>query len=58
MTAAQAIETSVTVKNNIPIQDYVYPDDQAQPTFEMTHWVQTFHSEYNYIQTPFNRNLT
>ena len=21
--------------NNIPIQDYVYPDDQTQPTFEM-----------------------
>ena len=28
-------ETSVTVKNNSPIQDYVYPDDQTQPTFEI-----------------------
>ena len=23
----------VTVNNNSPIQDYVYPDDQTQPTF-------------------------
>ena len=28
--------TSVTVNNNSPIQDYVHPDDQTQPTFEMT----------------------
>ena len=34
-TTAQVIETSVTV-NNSPIQDYVHPDDQTQPTFEMT----------------------
>ena len=27
---------SVTVNNNSPIQDYVHPDDQTQPTFEMT----------------------
>ena len=27
---------SVTVNNNSPIQDYVHPDDQIQPTFEMT----------------------
>ena len=33
MTAAQIVETSVTVNNNSPIQDYVYPDDQTQPTF-------------------------
>ena len=26
-------ETSVTVNNNSPIQDYVHPDDQTQPTF-------------------------
>ena len=31
MTTAQVVETSVTV-----IQDYVHPDDQSQPTFEMT----------------------
>ena len=56
MTTAQVVETSVTVNNNSPIQDYVHQDDQTQPTFEVTHWVQTFHSEYNYIQAPFNRD--
>ena len=35
MTNAQVVETSVTVNNNSPIQDYVHPDDQTQP-FEMT----------------------
>ena len=34
MTTAQIVETSVTV-NNSPIQDYVHPDDQTQPTFEI-----------------------
>ena len=34
MTTAQVVETSVTVNDNIPIQDYVHPDDQTQPTFE------------------------
>ena len=29
MTTAQDLETSVTVNNNSPIQDYVYPDDQS-----------------------------
>ena len=33
MTTAQVIETSVTVNNNSPIQDYIHPDDQTQPTF-------------------------
>ena len=32
MTTAQVVETSVTV-NNSPIQDYVHPDDQTQPTY-------------------------
>ena len=32
MTTAQ----SVTVNYNSPIQDYVHPDDQTQPTYEMT----------------------
>ena len=32
MTTAQVVETSVTVKNNSPIQDYVHPEDQTQPT--------------------------
>ena len=35
MTTAQIVETSVTVINNSPIQDYVHPDDQTQPTFEI-----------------------
>ena len=33
MTTAQVVERSVTVS---PIQDCVHPDDQTQPTFEMT----------------------
>ena len=36
MTTAQVVETSVTVNNSSPIQDYVHSDDQTQPTFEMT----------------------
>ena len=36
MTTAQVVETSVTINNNSPIQDYVQPNDQTQPTFEMT----------------------
>jgi len=36
MTTAQVVETSVTVKNNSPIQDYIHRDDQTQCTFEMT----------------------
>ena len=36
MTTAQVVETSVTVNNNSPIQDYVHPEDQTPPTFEMT----------------------
>ena len=36
MTTVQVVETSVTVNNNSPIQDYVHLDDQTQPTFEMT----------------------
>ena len=45
MATAQVVETSVTVNNNSPIQDYVHPDDQTHPTFEMTPGaVQTFHN--------------
>ena len=36
MTTARVVETSVTVYNDSPIQDFVRPDDQTQPTFEMT----------------------
>ena len=33
MTTAQVVKTSVTVDNS-PIQDYIHPDDQTQPTFD------------------------
>ena len=33
MTTAQVVETSVNANKNSPIQDYVHPDDQTQPTF-------------------------
>ena len=36
MTTAQVVETSVTVNNNSPIQDYVHPDNHAQLTYDMT----------------------
>ena len=37
MTTTQVIETSVTVNNNSPIQDYVHlMDDDTPPTYEMT----------------------
>ena len=42
MTTAQVVETSVTINNNSPIQDYVHPDDHAQPTYEMTHGLKHF----------------
>ena len=42
ITTAQVVETSVTVNNNSPVQDYVLPDDRTQPTFEMTPWFKPF----------------
>ena len=33
MTTAKVVETSVSVNNNSPIQDYVHPNNQTQPTF-------------------------
>ena len=36
MTTTQVVETSATANDNSPIQDHVHPDDQTQPTFEMT----------------------
>ena len=42
MTTAQVVEMSVTVNNNSPIQDYVHPEDQMQPTFEMTPGLKPF----------------
>ena len=35
MTTAQVDETSVTINNNGPIQDYVPPGDHTQPTYEI-----------------------
>ena len=39
---AHVVATSVTVNNNSPIQDYVQPDDQTQPTYEKTPGFKTF----------------
>ena len=36
MTTAKVVETSVTVNNNCPIQDYIHLDHRIQPTYEMT----------------------
>ena len=33
---------SPTVNKNSPIQDYVYPDDHTQPTYEMTPGLKPF----------------
>ena len=49
MTTAKVVETSVTVNNNSPIQDYVHPNDQTQPTFEMTPGFKPFTVIYIYI---------
>ena len=54
MTTAQVVEMSVTVNNNSPIQDYVHPGDQTQPTFEMTPGFKPFTDNlqnYEYIST-------
>ena len=42
MTTTQVVETSVTVNNNSPIQDYVHLNDQSQPTFEIIRSVTIF----------------
>ena len=47
VTTAQVVETSVTVNNNCPIQDYVHQDDQTQPTFELT----ILKEKFNHILT-------
>ena len=36
MTNAQVVETSATINNKSPIQDYIHLDDHTQPTYEMT----------------------
>ena len=35
MTTIQVVETSFTVNNDSPIQDYVHPDDHTQLTYKM-----------------------
>ena len=42
MTTTKVVETSVTVNNNSPIQDYVHLNDQTQPTFEIIRSVTLF----------------
>ena len=49
MTTAQVVETAVTVNNNSPIQDYVHPDDQTQPTFKMSPGFKPFTVLIQYI---------
>ena len=46
---AQVVEASVTVNNNSPIQDCVHPDDQTQPTFEITPGFKPF-THWNILQ--------
>ena len=50
MTTAQVVETeSVTVNNNSPIQNYVHPDDQTQPTLIIrTYFVHKYKIQYLY----------
>ena len=47
MTTAQVVETSVTVNNNSPIQNYVHPGDQTHLTFEMTPGFKPFTKRYS-----------
>ena len=56
MTTAQVVETSVTI-NNSPIQDYVHPDDQTQPTFEMTPGFKPFTNKYNVMKSKISLKL-
>ena len=49
MTTAQVVETSVTVNNNPPIQDYVHTDYQTQPIFEMTPGFEPFTKKHYYL---------
>ena len=52
MTTAQVVETSVTVNNNSPSQDYVHTDNKTQPTFEIERMSIKFASVsiVNYLQ--------
>ena len=48
---AQVVETLVTV-NNGSIQDFVHPDDHAQPTYKMTSGfnLSQFHKRWSVIE--------
>ena len=49
MTTAQVVETSVTVNNNSPVQDYVHLDNHTQRTYEITpgfNYLLHFHNYY------------
>ena len=49
LTVTSTVSVSVTVNNNSPIQDYVHPDDQTQPTFGINSMIIYFIIYYNYI---------
>ena len=46
MTTAQVVETSVTVNNNSPIQDYVHPDDHTQPFYDQLLFLKTIKTKF------------
>ena len=46
MTTSQVVETSVTVNNNSPIQDYIHPEDQTQLTFDNLFYVYMAHAQH------------
>ena len=57
MTTAKVVETSLTVNNNSPIQDYVHLNDQSQPTFEIIRSVTLFLKSLN-DNNPFSLKTT
>ena len=56
MTTAQVVETSVTVNNNSPIQEYVHTDDQTRPTFEMTPGFKPFTTKIMFVDSDVSYN--
>ena len=58
MTTAQVVEKSVSVNNNSPIQDYVHPDDQTQPTFKMTPGFKSFTEKLLLLKESLTKNGT
>ena len=58
MTTAQVVETSVTANNNSPVEDYVHPDDQTQPTYlQLSCVVTTIYTIYVSGKLPANPSL-